>query len=172
MSNLIIALSAGQISSIFLLPTPFPANLKYAIITVFHLYGQAREVVSWVYFIQNGFKNILNGKWRFIEEVAMDIGEELAKTIRFELKKKLGQNYCEDDNTVVMNIARANAESIAAVEPELPLDVIDKKSNDYNSDEIFKQIKEKSKIGKEWRKIILILSGLSTAIIALLNLFM
>ena len=102
----------------------------------------------------------------------MDIGEELAKTIRFELKKKLGQNYCEDDNTVVMNIARANAESIAAVEPELPLDVIDKKSNDYNSDEIFKQIKEKSKIGKEWRKIILILSGLSTAIIALLNLFM
>ncbi len=102
----------------------------------------------------------------------MDIEEELVKTIRFELKKKLGQNYCEDDNTVVMSISRANAESIAVVEPELPLHVIDEKSNDYNLDEIFKQIKEKSKIGKEWRKVILIFAGLSTAIIALLNLFM
>jgi len=37
---------------------------------------------------------------------------------------------------------------------------------------MFKQIKEKRKIGKEWREIILIFAGLSTAIIALLNFFM
>ena len=102
----------------------------------------------------------------------MDTGEEIAKAIHFELKKKFGQNDCKENNTLDTTIARANAESILAVEPELPLNLICEKSNDYNSDKMFEQIKEKSKIGKEWREIILIFAGLSTAIIALLNFFM
>jgi len=64
---------------------------------------------------------------------------------------------------LVTSRAKANADSIAAVEPESPLNLICERSNDYNSDKMFEQIKEKSKIGKEWREIILILAGLSIA---------
>ena len=102
----------------------------------------------------------------------METGQEIAKAIHFELKKKFGQSDCKDNNTLVTTIAKANAQSIAAVEPEWPLILISEKNNDYNSDKMFKQIKEKRKIGKEWREIILIFAGLSTAIIALLNFFM
>jgi len=48
----------------------------------------------------------------------METGQEIAKAIHFELKKKFGQSDCKDNNTLVTTIAKANAQSIAAVEPE------------------------------------------------------
>ena len=85
------------------------------------------------------------------------------KSNPFWVKKEVWQNDCKENNTLDTTIARANAESISAVEPELPLNLICEKSNDYNYDKMFEQIKEKSKLGKEWREIILILAGLSIA---------